>query len=278
MTGKAVAKTEDNLPEGVTQEDLDALMAQQEAEFGDDLVTTPILKIGQGLTREVQDGNAEAGEFIDTVRGEGIGDNIGFIVSYYQRGRFAADRESGRAYVAFGDTIPENWEPLVGAEWVGTLFDEHPDAEEKFKERVNDKDDPTEWGKGPLISTTHNFTGFAVIPPLEGEDEEQLSPARLSLQRTNMSAVRKWTTLRRSALRNRPFWEVVFDLSTTKNTYARGAAYNLVVKLGRKTTAEEKALAVDLAQMVAAGRVVDNQASDAKAAAAEPDAKGGLGV
>lgn len=275
MSTKAVATRDENLPEGVTQDDIDALMAQQEDEFGSDLISTPILKIGQGLTREVQDGNAEAGEFIDTVQGEGVGTAIGFIVSYYQQGRFAADRETNRAYVAFGDTIPANWEPLVGAEWVGQPFDEYPDAEEQFKVRVNNKE--IEWGKGPKVSTTHNLTGYAIVPSADPDEPDELRAARLSLQRTNMPAVRKWMTLKRSALRNRPFWDVVFDLSTEKNTYARGVAFNLVVKIGRKTTSEEKVLAVELAQAVAAGRVVDNQTSSADKAV-EPEAKGGLGV
>lgn len=272
----AVATKGDTLPGTVSQEELDALLAQQEGEFGDDLLQTPILKIGQGLTREVQNGDAEAGEFIDTLQGEGIGTAIGFIVAYYQKGRFAANRDSGRAYVAFGERIPANWEPLVGAEWVDTPFSEHPDAEETFKQRVNDKE--IEWGKGPLISTTHNFTGLAVVPSPDPDEEDELRPARLSLQRTNMAAVRKWMTFKRATLRGRPFWDVVFDLTTDKNTYARGVAYNLSVKVGRKTTPEERGLAVELSQAVAAGRVVDNSATDAAKDKVEPDAGGGLGV
>jgi hypothetical protein len=278
-TSTEVAVKETALPVGMTQEDYDALLQQQEGEFvGSDLLQTPILKIGQGLTREVQAGDADAGEFIDTVRGEGLGDKIGFIVAYYQQGRFAADRETGRAYVAFGETIPETWEPFVGAEFVGTRFDEYPDAEEQYKARVNRKE--IEWGKGPKVSTTHNFTGYSITDSLDEDDPEPvLSPARLSLQRTNVPAVRKWMTLRRSALRNRPFWEVVFDLSTEKNSYAKGQAFNLVVKIGRKTTDEEKMLAVELAQAVAAGRVVDNQEADATGdAKVEPETGGGLAI
>src|SRR5688572_22789673 len=93
----------------VSDEELQALLDQQEAEFSSDLFQVPILKIGQPLTREVGAGEAEAGEFINTLLGEGIGTKIGFIVSYYQQGRFAADRKTNRAYVAFGTTIPEAW-------------------------------------------------------------------------------------------------------------------------------------------------------------------------
>src|SRR5690349_14744664 len=116
-----------------TPEELQLLQEQQASEFDSDLLQTPILKIGQPLTREVSNGDAEAGEFINTLTGEGLGDSLGFIVSYYQKGRFAVDRDTNRAYVAFGATIPDAWEDLVGAEFVGTRFDEHPDAEETYK-------------------------------------------------------------------------------------------------------------------------------------------------
>ena len=274
-TSTEVAVVKDTLPAGVTQEELDALLNQQESEIDDDFVQTPIFKIGQSLTREVQEGEAEAGEFIDTLRGEGVGDKIGFIVAYYQKGRFAADRETGKAYVSFGDTIPANWADLVGEEWVGTPFVEHPDAEETYKERVNRKE--IEWGKGPLISTTHNFTGFAVVSGV-GDEPDELRPARLSLQRTNMPAVRKWMTLKRSTLRSKPFWDLVFDLGTEKKSYSRGVAYNLKVGVGRPTTADERAEAVELARLVASGRVVDNAGDAADDSAPSPVDNGGLAV
>jgi hypothetical protein len=262
----------------ISPEELQALQAQQDSEIDSDLFQTPILKIGQPLTREVQNEQAEAGEFINTLTGQGIGDKLEFIVSFYQKGRFAADRDSGRAYVAFGDSIPEAWADLVGEQFVGTPFSEHPDAEETFKKRVNAKE--IEWGKGPLISTTHNFTGLAVISAVEGsDDEDELQPVRLSLQRTNMPAVRKILTLKKASLRNRPFWDKVYDLSTEKRTFDRGSAHLLNATLGRETTPEERSQAVELAQAVAAGRVSDNAVAAATGdKPVEPDAKGGLGV
>lgn len=273
----AIAETNAGTDLAVSQAELDALLAQQEAEIGDDLVQTPILKIGQPLTKEVQAEEAEAGEFIDTLTGEGIGTKIGFIVAYYQQGRFAADRDSGRAYVAFGTTIPDSWADLVGEDFVGTPFDQYPDAEEQYKSRVNKKE--IEWGKGPLVSTTHNFTGYAVVPSVDPDGEDELHPVRLSLQRTNMPSVRKLLTLRKAVLRGKPFWDMVFDLGTEKKQFDRGAAHLLTVKPGRATTPEERQQACELAMAVAAGRVVDNQASDAAAdAPVEPEAKGGLGI
>jgi hypothetical protein len=258
-----------------TPEELALLQQQQASEFDDDLFQTPILKIGQPLTREVQAEQAEAGEFINTLTGEGLGDKIGFVVAYYQKGRFAADRDSGRAYVAFDSVIPEAWADLVGDDFVGTPFTEYPDAEESFKRRVNNKE--IEWGKGPLVSTTHNFTGLAIVSGI-GDAEDELQPVRLSLQRTNMPAVRKWVTLIKS-LRNRPQWDKVFDLGTEKKSFDRGAAHLLTVRIGRDTNADEREAAVELAQAVAAGRVSDNSVeAESAGKPVEPDAKGGLGV
>jgi hypothetical protein len=258
---------------GLSEEEYKALMGQQEDEFDSDSLQTPILKIGQPLTREVQQEQAEPGEFINTLTGEGIGKEIDFVVAYYQKGRFAADRDTNKAYVAFGDTIPDAWEPLVGAHAVGTRFDEHPDAEEQFKAAVKNKE--REWGNGPLISTTHNYTGLALV---EVDGETEMQPVRLSLQRTNMPAVRKINSLKRMSLRNRPFWDKVFSLSTERKAFAKGTAFLLVPKLTRDTSEQERLAAVELAQAVAQGRVTDNQAGESADRPAEPDAKGGLGV
>lgn len=272
----ALVPAADMLPEGFTQEEYDALLAQQDDEFDEGTVQVPLYKIGQGLTREVQDGNAEAGEFIDTLTGDGVGNVAGFVVAYYQKGRFAADRDTGKAYVAWGDIIPESWGDFLGEEWVGTAFSEHPDAEETFKKAVNDK--TREWKSGPPIQTTHNFTGLVIVPGIDGEPDE-MRPARLSLKSTDTAAAVKWMRLKAAKLRRRPFWDIVFELTTKKNEYKKGAAYNLVVSTGRPTTAQERQDAAELARMVSAGRVVDNSTSDsAQDQPAEPDTGGGLAV
>lgn len=269
MTGTEVATVDDAA--------LEALAAQQEEEFGDDLFQTPILKVGQATTREVRAEEAEQGEFINTLTGAGIGDKIGFIISWYQRGRFAAN-DDGRAFVSFDQNIPPAWADLVGDEFVDTPFTEYPDAEETYKIRVNKKE--IEWGKGPLVSTTHNFTGLAIVSGVEGSDEpDELQPVRLSLKRTDMPAVRKILTLKKASLRNRNFWEKVFDLSTYKKEFTKGDSYLVSVKLGRDTTADERQQAVELAQAVSAGRVSDNAEAAAEGdKPVEPDAKGGLDV
>ncbi len=252
-----------------------ALIAQQMDEFDTDTLNVPIMKIGQPLTKEVVDGDAESGEFINTLTGEGVGDAIGFIVAYYQRGRAGADRATGRYYVAFGDTIPESWADFVGDEWVGVPFTEYDDAEERYKERVNAKE--IEWGKGPKVSTTHNYTGLAIVSGVDDE-EDQIQPVRLSLQRTNVPAVRKINMLYRMTMRNRPFWDKVFNLRTEKRAFDQGQAYLLKPSIGRDTTPEERAEAAMLASAVMAGRVTDNAEKAEATVSAEPNSKGGLGI
>jgi len=256
--------------------DLEALLEQQEAEFGSEVLTVPIIKVGQDLTAEVKRGDAERGEFINSLTGESLGNAIGFIVSYYQPGRFAATKD-GKAYVAFGNEIPEAWEPLVGSEWVGQPFTEYPEAEEKFKAAVNAKE--RQWESGPTVSTTHNFTGYALVDGLDAEDETVLVPGRLSLKRTDVPAAKKLIQLKKM-LRLRAFWDITFDLTTAPKQSGRHESFVVQVKAGRPTTDEEKLLAVQLAQDVASQRVQDNSASDAKAdASVEPDApEGALGV
>jgi hypothetical protein len=258
-----------------TPEELALLQEQQEGEIDSGLLQTPILKIGQPLTREVQADDAEAGEFINTLTSEGLGNAVGFIPAFYQKGRFATDDKTDRTYVSIGSaTIPEAWADLVGEEFVGTPFSEFPDAEERYKERVNAKE--IEWGSGPPIATTHNFTGLVVLKPLDGEGDPELQPVRLSLQRTNMPAVRKWLTLKKSQ-RNAAFWDRVYDLGTEPKEFRKGRAFLLTVKLGRQTTPDEKQSAVELAQAVAAGLTQANEtAAEDKPVA--PDAKGGLDV
>lgn len=275
MPSTELTRTSDSLPEGFTQEDIDALLAQQESEFTDDTLQVPLYKIGQGLTREVQDGNAEAGEFIDTLTGEGVGTKLEFIVSYYQKGRFAANRDTGKAYTAWTDVIPDHWGEFLGEEWVGTSFTEHPDAEEAFKKAVNEK--TREWKSGPPIQTTHNFTGLVIVPGVEGEADE-VSPARFSLKSTDTQAAIKWLRLRTAKLRRRPFWDIVFELSTKKNDYKKGSAFNMLVSTGRDTTPAERQEAAELARMVSLGRVLDNSSDAADDAAPAPENNGGLAV
>lgn len=256
--------------------EVDALLAAQEDEYEGISFQTPILKVCQALTREVQDEKAEAGDFLNTLTSESLGSSIEFIVAYFSRGRSASDPKTNRYYVTDDfDVIPERWADLVGEEFVGTPFAEYDEAEERYKERVNNKEIP--WAKGPLISTTYNYTGFVIVDPIEGDDAEpELQPVKLSLQRSNKAASDKILTLKRSVLRGKPFWAVVFELTTRRREFDRGTSYVVDAKLGRATDAIEQAQATELALALGGGRVVANDEEAEKGAApVEPDAKGG---
>lgn len=252
-----------------------AVRASQQEEYGDDdLLQTPILKVGQALTKEVQEGNAEPGEFINTLTNETLGTAVEVIPVYYNRGRFASDKKTERAYAAFSATIPDHWEPLVGAEWVGEPFSEYPEAEEVFKAQVKAKE--REWGHGPTVSTTHNFTVLVV-----GEDGD-LQPARLSLKRTDVPAARKINTLLNMTLNGKPFWDVVLSLSTTKKAFGKNSSFIINpsdIRSVRKTEPDEKELASQLALAVISGRTTSEGAEEAlDDKPAEPKAAGGLAI
>lgn len=262
----------------VRQEALDALRSEQESE-DDDHFQVPILKIAQALTKEVQDPNnpAQSGEFVNTLTGETYGNAISFIIAYRQYGRAIADRATGKYYVAFGDLIPDAWGEILGEQFVGTRFDEHPDAEEQYKARINESGGTLKWGSGPKIATTYNYTGLALVPvrdeddqPVEGEFE--YAPCRFSLSRGSTKSARKINQLYKTMLRPpKQFWSRVFDLKTELQQFNSGAAYIPMPSLGRPTTADEQELAADLALAVRAGRVSDNADGEDPDRVSEPE-------
>jgi hypothetical protein len=179
------------------------------------------------------------------------------------------------------DLIPEAWADAVGEEFVGTRFDEHPDSEEQFRRRVNAGEH--EWGKGPLITTTYNYTGLVLPSAVEGEgesEEPEILPVRLTFKRTTKDAHQKIMSLKRATnLRNKDFWAVVFHMETESKSYGRNDAFIVKVKKGRPTTPEEQEQAIQLALAVAGGRVSANESDDDSGSAPrDTDAKGGLAV
>lgn len=265
------------------QQELEIAQQQEDSIDQEDLLV-PMLKVGQKLTKEVDAGNAEEGEFINTLLGEGVGSEIGLIIVDHHKGRAAQDRKNNRYYVSDDfDTIPASWAPFVGETFVGTRFDEHPDADEVFREQVNDPDHPREWEQGAPIKTTHIYTGYAVVSAEEDSDDEfELQPVRLSIKITNKdnkATVSTINSLKKMKLRNKPFWDRVFELSTERKTYGGGSAYAIQAKLGRTTTAEEREAATELYFAVQHGRVSDNSVkSETADEEAATDAKGGLAV
>lgn len=260
-----------------------AIAAQQDADLGDEEIRVPLLKIGQKLTKEVDEGDAEEGEFINTLLGEGVGTKIDFIIVDHHKGRAYQDKKANRYFVSDDfDTIPASWSEAngFGPEWVGSPFAEHPDADEMFRDAVNNGS--REWGQGAPVKTQHVFTGYALVSPVveEGEEAEvEYQPVRLPIKitnRDNKNTVAQITQIKRIKLRNKPFWANLFNLSTVRKTFGGGSAYVVQAKLGRETTEEEREMAMALYTDVQAGRVVE--AGDATEPTVAPSTKGGLGV
>lgn len=246
-----------------------ALAAAAKAEIDRSTLVLPALKLTQSLTKEVQDGDVQAGHFINSLTGEDYGDQVEIVISSLFTGRFYSD-EDNRAYAAQGEVAPDNWPE----EYAGQRFVDIPDAEERWKVDTNNGDHP--WGKGPPISTTHNFVGFVVA---ENGLEETL-PVRLSLMRTNNPAAAKLKTLIYSL---RAPWDRTFVLKAKKAVSNDRPYYAVEVVQGGRVTDEQRQAAVDLASSfqnaVAQGDVELAGDEESKPGRAKPKkAEGGLDV
>ena len=242
----------DLVPQISVQEQQLALAVKADLENETDLVV-PVLKVCQSLTAEVVEGDAKAGDFINSLTQENFGSEVQLVVSAYQKGRFYSDKDTGRAYAAQGPIAPDSWPE----EFAGKPFTEIDEAEERFRELVNA--DKIEWGTGPSISTTHNFIGMVVGSEV---------PVRLSLMRTNNGAARKLKTMLRFAPAP---WDNVFILKTEAQRSSRNEPFqSVVVKQGGKTTAEQREAAVAIALAVKSDRVSDADAQVIEDAPAKP--------
>lgn len=265
--------SEQALALGLSEEEYREILADEEDALAGEGIQTPILKICQPLTKQVVAEEAEPGQFLNTLTGEAVDGSTGieFIVAHFQRGRFYSDKKTNKGYPAYGDTIPESWADAVGEQFVGTRFDEHPDAEEQFKAAVNNKE--REWGSGPTIATTYVYTGLMVT-------ENGAQPVRLSLMRTQTDAHRKITTLKKGLFRAQPYFTKVFRFKTEKKIFAKGPTWLLVPSIERDATPEEQKMALEVAQAARAGQVreageVDDGATVPKEA---PKAEGALAL
>lgn len=256
-------------------QDLEALAAELAAENQEELderdLQIPLLKIGQGLTTEVVDGDAKAGNFINALTREDLGNEVEFVVASFRKGRFDhGNREKKvRARKAYGvKNVPWTDDP-----YYNRPFTEHPDAEEKYSERVNKGD--LEWGKGPRISTTFDFTGY-VIP---ADPDETPIPVVLSLMRKNKRQAQKWVTILSAVLKNR-YWDAVFTLSTEQQRGDDGTYYTITVKQSRKTTPAEKMEGMQLADRVRKlnVEVVGEDDDTSTKATSAPEAEGAMEV
>lgn len=210
-----------------------ALIEQNQSEAVPGEYRTPILKLAQPLTKEVTDGDGSVrpGHFVVELTGESFGDKIEFIVSGTSKGRFKPGRDGERSRGSDSPTVDWTDDPFYGQPW-----SEHPDAQEQYSKRVNEKQHA--WESGPPIQTSYNYTGYIAGSPV---------PVRLGLRKTQVPVAFKWNTILDAVLRGR-YWDQVFEVSSYKTENDKGTFYNLVVKPGRKTTPEERQQAVSLAQ------------------------------
>jgi hypothetical protein len=171
-----------------------ALVAGVKEQIDPSTLVLPAIKLTHSLTQEVQDGDVEAGTYINSLTKQVYGTDVPFVVCGLYKGRFYSD-DTG-TYVARGDVAPDSWPE----EYANKPFADIPDAEERWKADSNAGEHP--WGSGPPISTTYNFVGF--VPG----DESGL-PLRLSLMRSSAPAANKLKTLVFSL---RAPWDRVFKL------------------------------------------------------------------
>lgn len=257
-----VAKVDDTSTElsAALAAEEEALVAANQSEVDSSDFTVPILKLAQPLTGEVTSGDARPGQYVLGLTGETFDGPFEFVVAGKGRGRFRPGRDGERTLVAYDtNTVPWKDDPFYGKP-----FSEHPDAEEQYKARVDAGDQ--EWGKGPSIQTTFNYTGYIIGSEV---------PVRISLRRTSAPAARKWNTLLDAVLRGR-YWDKVFTVSSELQKNEKGTYYVATVSIGRPATAEEKTAAIGLATALRNQRVVTVGEEDAPLV--EPDAQGGLEV
>lgn len=230
--------------EGFDQAELDALSADIRAEVKQSDIQMPRVVLAQGLSKVVDEGHAKAGEFVNSLTLENLGEEFEFIVSSYfygiaysvrnQKGQddfFAAIPGDGRS------TIPDNW-PHPDA---GKLFEDSDDYEDNFKALVNDGQ--REWSGGPPFSTTYNFVGYQV-----GHHD---MPVRLSFMRTSSKSARKLLTL--IATDTRP-WDHVYRVKSIRTETDGNRYYVMDVSRGPLTPNEDLRPSVELALNISRAR------------------------
>ncbi len=189
----------------------------------------PMVQLTQQLSGAVTNGDVESGHYYNALTGDDYGENIDLVVVHYFKGRFL--EQDGKTFVAQGATAPANWPE----EYAGQAFADIPDAEETYREDVNNN--VREWGSGPPIRTTFNYVGF--------RPDEPDVPIRLSLMRTSAPAAKKINTLLRFEKQN---WDRVIELKADEKSDGKGRPYHVhTIRRGRPTSADEKQAAIDFA-------------------------------
>lgn len=231
--------------------------------LGDERIRVPRLSVVQGTTREAPE-DASPGEFYNSVTAENHGKSIEMLIAHFSRGRFYAELDektgerTGRTFVAGSEpVVPDHWP----AEFAGQVFAELPAAEETYSAMVNAGE--FEWGKGPPIATSFNFTGFVTDPAPEGD----YVPVRLPLMRSNRPAADTIITLLRAA--SVP-WKRAIRLNTDRVENRHGGV-NHVVRVGGYGAGPDNILRRAAAELaLAAEQVGMRDVSDATASEPAP--------
>lgn len=232
-------------------------------------MTVPMLKIGQSLTREVTEGDAQPGDLIHSVTGEVYGKSVQLIVVDSFKGRAWRNPEDRSFHVANRGEVVVPWEEHS---CFGQHFTDCPDAEEQYRARVQANE--IDWGKGPGIATTYNFIGLI----LHEDGQIDQIPVRISLMKSAAKEGRNWQTILRL---NRAPWDVVFELSTSMTRNKAGEPYTAVkVRQLRRTSDEEKLAALEVAQAIHTSTVRYDDALEEETPVmpSQPEASGGLEI
>lgn len=200
-------------------EQIEQQAAQEKREqLQDERVGVPILSIVQGTTKNPPEGS-KPGDLVNALTGDNFGTDIDFLVVTYHRGRFYAEtdekgKRTGRSFAAGSDTVvPRFWPD----KFAGKVFAELPEAEERYAEMANDG--AIEWGSGPPIQTTYNFTGYILRPELENAEP---FPVRFPLKATSAKAAK---AIYRALAPLRNYWQRSVHVSTDREVGSEGPYY-----------------------------------------------------
>jgi hypothetical protein len=226
-----LATTDSTALEPLSAEE-EALVASVKGKFDRKDMILPQIRLAAALSRSVQDGDAKAGDFVNTLTGENYGTSFPLVIVDYFKGRLFNDDSTNDTYVTMDEIAPDNWP----AQYAGQPFVDIPDAEEQYREWANQ--DGNEWAGGPPIVTTHNYVGFVA-------DETALDiPVRLSIKKTSTPTARKINTLLDVS---RAPWDKVFQIESVGRE-AKGHKFHIVeAKIERAADADERRKAVELA-------------------------------
>lgn len=267
--GTELERTDEGALTPAQIEELEAQAAgQKRDQLRDERVGVPILSVVQGTSKNPPEG-AKNGDFYNALTGDVFGADIDLLVVTYHRGRFFVEKDAngkrtGRTFAAGTDpVVPQFWPD----QFKGRVFAELPEAEERYAEMANDGQ--IEWGSGPPIQTTYNFTGFVVRPELE--DAEPF-PVRLPVKSTSAKAGK---AIIRALAPLRNYWQRSVRLTTDRKTNAAGEPFYAVEFEGFADAPSDYYRAAALELYAVANQVgIREVGGDADAPAATPPGDG----